>query len=327
MALSAIGNISNLELMAIAALRFRLQARGALRQYSMNHNAYKSVYGLRQPVRVPHDVVQASRALANPDLGLLAHPAGSGHVDIPWLTGANAQLTSYPISWSYDRWQRQGNILAPQLIDRHAVQQTFAYEEFWDAAAIDALKAADRWGAAGNRTGAIAIADGDSITDAEADSIIDALLTIPNQYWLRGMMLDNPENDADGSTTRRIICVMNSAIAVRLAQRFKINLTVGQATGYSAFLQASLGDRLAGMTVRLSRAMDNTVTSAGDELAAGTFLEGSLADVDDISPTIDAAAHTSDGDPTLEQRVGFWVDLGIRHLDALECYAVPMAVT
>ena len=326
MALSAIGNIGDLELMAFAALRIRLQARGALRQYSRNYNAYKSNRGLRQTVRVPRDVVQAARSLANPDLGLQPNAAGSGHVDIPWLTGANAQLTSYPIAWSYDRWQRQGNILAPDLIDRHAVQQTFGYELFWDAAAITALKANDRWGAAANQATAATIANPAAITDAEIDNIIDQMLTIPGVYWQRGMMLDNPENDNDGTATRRIICIMNHAIAVRMAQRFKINLTVGQALGYSAFLQASLGDRLAGMTVRLSRAFDNTVTSAGDEFACGTFLDGSLADVDDYSPNLSEGGRVNDL-PTLEQLTGFWVDLGIKHLDELECYALPMTVT
>ena len=302
-------------------------ARGSLRQYSRNFNAFKSAYGLRQPVRIPHDVVAAARNFANPDDGLKAHPSGSGHVDIQWLTGADAADTSYPIAWSYDRWQRQGNILAPSLIDRHAVQQAYGYEQFWDSLAIAELKKNSAWGAAANMHSAITIADPAAITDGEVDNIIDALLTIPNTYWLRGMNLDNPENDDDAERGARIICVMNSAIAVRLAQRFKINLTVGQATSYSAFLQASLGDRLAGMTVRLSRAMDNTVSSAGDEFAAGTFLEGSLADVDDQSPMINEGGRNAAGDPTLEQRVGFWYDLGIKHLDPLECYAVPLAVT
>lgn len=321
MALSGITNITDVELMSIAALRRRLQPRGNMRRYSVNWNAFKSPRGRRQIVRVPHDEIIGSRGFVNPDLGVTANAATIGHVDIDWEQGASAALTSYPLTYSFDRWELATNGIAPSVIANHASKQVAGYEQAWDRAAIGKLKATDRWGASANQ---LEVAVSAAPTGAQIESLVDAALTITTQYWTRGMEIT--QSDPDGSPQRMVVCVLNAAVAVAIAQHYKDSFAIGRALNDMPYLQATLGDRLGGMTLILSRGMDNTITSAGDEYAMGTFLAGSLADVDDDSPAVNDPAYTASGDPTLEQRVGFFRDYGIRHLDPLECYAVKMAV-
>ena len=322
MALSGITNLDDVQQISITSLRRRLQPRGNLRAYSLNYNAFKSTRGRRQAVRVPHNAIAAARQLVNPDLGVTANAASIGHEDIEWEQGASAAVTSYPLTYSFDRWELIANGIAPSVIADHAARQVAGYERAWDAAAIAKLKAADRWGAAGNQ---MSVTVASSPTAAQVEDLVQAALTISGQYWQRGMEIN--ASDSDGSAQRRIINVVNYAVVTAIMQEYFDSVAIGRALNDAPYLQATLGPILGGTSIVISRAMDNTITSAGDEYAFGTFLLGSLADVDDDSPPVNDPAYTAAGDPTLEQRVGFFRDYGIKHLDPLECYAVKMAVT
>ena len=321
MALSGITNLSDVELISITALRRRLQASGNLRAYSINYNAYKSSRGRRQPIRVPHNAILADRPLANPDLGVVANAATIGHVDINWEQGASAAITSYPLTYSFDRWELITNGIAPSVIADHASRQVDGYEIAWDKAAISKFKANDRWGASANQMEVNVAANP---TSAQVEALVQAAIAIPTQYWKRGMQI--PQSDPDGSAMRRIVNVINADVAVAIMQEYFDSFAIGRALNDGPYLQATLGPVLGGTSIILSRAMDNTITSAGDEYAFGTFLMGTLVDAYDDSPSVNDPAYTASGDPTLEQRVGFFRDYAIGALDPLECFAVKMKV-
>ena len=324
MALSGIANIGDVQLMSIAALRRRLQAGGNLRMYSMNMNEFKGNRGRRQIVRVPRARIQAKRALANPDLGVLKYPSSITHVDMDWIDGPNAGETSYPLTWSYDRWEMVRNGIAPEVINVHAANQAMGYEQFWDAECIKHLKTADAWGFAVN-TREITMTAGDDPSDAIVESWVNAALETPYLYWDRGMQI--PASDADGSANRRIVSLWNRTAVVALLRRFYDDRAIGSdALDSQPFLQAYLGPILGGMTIVISREFDKGFTAAGDEFIFGTWLVGSIADLYDDSPPINDTGYTATGDPTLEMRVGHWRDTAIQHLDPLECMAVKSKI-
>ena len=157
------------------------------------------------------------------------------------------------------------------------------------------------------------------------DAIIKKALEVPYEYWERGMEI--VPSDPDGEAMRQIIAVCNVSFVKAALGALYDDFAVGRALNDAPYLQATLGPILGGMTIVLSRAMDNTVTAAGDEYAIGTFLMGSLADVDDDSPARDAVGYTADGRPTMERIAGFFRDIGIKHLDPMESYAIKMTVT
>lgn len=321
---SGITNLNDLQTFAIAALYRGLQAGGNMRGYSANYNAYKSPTGRRQPVRVPYFAEQKALAQGNPEGGLAANAAAIGHSIIEWKTGAAATDTSFPIAYSYDRWELQSTGLAVETVAAQAAVQVQRYEQSYDTDAIAELKAAANWGLAANqRSVAITAA---SPTSAQIEDLVQAALGIPWAYWRRGMTR-RPGGSDDGSPQREIVCVMNVAVMQAIIGEYFDDVAVGRAINDQGWLQSTLGPMLGGMTLVVSHGMDDGITAAGDEYAFGTFLRGSLAYVDDDSPMIDAVGYTAAGAPTLEQRVGFWRDHGIKQLAANECYAVKLNAT
>ena len=326
---SGITNLAQLQTFSVAALYRGLQRGGNLRQYCNNYNAYKSPTGRRQPVRVPYFGAVGAPAIANPELGMQANPATLGHAIIEWKEGANAALTSYPLAFSYDRWELQSTGLAVDTINAMAAAQVAGYDQVFDTDAIAELEAATNWGAAANRyngnTGVAVTAT--NPTSAQIEDLVQAALSIPWTYWRRGM-IRRPGGDDDGSPQREIVCVLNVAVMQAIIGEYFDDVAIGAyATQSQQWLQSTLGPILGGMTLAVSHAMDDGITSAGDEYAFGTFLRGSLGYVDDDSPMIDAVGYTAGGDPTLEQRVGFWRDHGHKQLAANECFAVKMAIS
>lgn len=318
---SGITNLSDLQTFAIAALYRGLQLGGNLRRYATNYNAYKSPTGRRQPVRVPYMGNQSAIGLQNPESGMQANAARLAHAVIEWK--ANGANTSHPIAYSYDRWELQSTGLAVETVATHAARQVDRYEQTWDDDAIAELKGNANWGLAANQAG---VNVGTSPTSAQIEDLVQAALAIPWTYWRRGMVRRPGGDDGDGSPQREIICVLNVAVMLAIIGEYFDDVAVGRAINDQGWLQSTLGPILGGMTLVVSHGMDDGITSAGDEYAFGTFLRGSHGYVDDDSPMIDATGYTAAGDPTLEQRVGFWRDHGHKQLAGNECYAVKMNV-
>lgn len=322
---SGITNLAQLQTFGIAALYRGLQLGGNLRRYCTNYNAYRTP-ARRQPVRVPYSAGQAPVGLVNPEDGLPRNPASLSHVVIPWKAGVDATDTSHPIAFTYDRWELQESGLAVETVNDHAMRQVARYDQTFDNDVIAEMKSATAWGLNANRAN-VAIASAGSPTSAEVESLVQAALAIPWTYWRRGMVRQPGGDMSDGSPQRQIVCVLNVAVMSAIINEYFDDVAIGAyATNSMTWLQSTLGPMLGGMTLAVSHGMDDGITSAGDEIAFGTFLAGSIGYVDNDSPRIDANGYTAAGLPTLEQHIGFWRDHGHKHLAANECYAVGMTV-
>lgn len=319
---SNITNLKELQTFGIAALYRGLQAGGNLRRYCADYNAYKSPTGRRQQVRVPYMGAQGELDLVNPDLGLKANAATVTHRVIDWKKGASDVITSHPLAFSYDRWELSSTGLAVQTVNEHAARQVARYEQTFDTDVVEELKGSDAFGASDNR---VSVSVGPTPTSAQVEDLVQAALAIPWVFWRRGMVR-RPGGDAgDGSPQREIICVMNVSVMQAIINEYFDDVAVGRAINDAGWLQSTLGPMLGGMTLVLSHAFDDGITSARDEYAFGAFLAGSVGYVTDDSPQIDAQGYVGDN-PTLEQRIGFFRDHGVKLLAVNEVSSVKMDV-
>lgn len=320
---SGITNLSDLQTFSVSALVRALQARGNLRMFGMNMDQYKSPLGRRLPVRVPIYESEGKLTLTNPETGVTQNRAAVAHSIIEWNTGAADTDTSYLLAVSYDRWELQSSSLAVETVNQKAATQVDRYDQSFDRDVITELKKAENWGATANQKTITMKADPSS---SQLETAVKAILEIPWEVYHERGMTRMPGGDDDGSPQREIIGVINRKFMTALIGEYFDDVAVGAyATQSSQWLQATLGPMLGGMTLVVSREMDNTLTSAGDEFIFGTFLRGSLAYVTDRSPNVDAIGYNG-GNPTLEQRMGFYWDHGVKQILPNECFALKAQI-
>ena len=301
MANGLITNLDDFRTFSVAAMYRYLQQTGNLRMYCTDQSAY--VRDQRQPVRVPWMAALAALSYVNPNSGLPANDASLNHVIINWHADSGTPAnTSYPIGTSYNEWELAESGLAVSAVAEQAMKAAQGYDLFFDNLVMTDLKAAAAANSA-SRTEALTVSAAGGLTNTEVENFIKAVLNIPHEFFLLGYdRMTDP---------RDIILCLNDAVKTEL---LKYQATGQRGTGVlgdMAWLQATLGPMLGGMTIAISHGMDNAITSAGDEYAAVAFLRGAEFYIDNDSPMLnDRVVATATGAATLERRVGFFRDMG-----------------